>query len=61
MGPVDAAQAVKLVRPVMAVPMHFGTFPVLTGTAEQFRAELKKIGLEKLLRQMKVGETVLWQ
>jgi len=61
MGPVDAAQAVKLVQPVMVVPMHFGTFPVLTGTAEQFRAELKKIGLEKLLRQMKVGETVLWQ
>ena len=36
MGPVDAAQAVKLVKPMMAVPMHFGTFPALTGTAEQF-------------------------
>lgn len=61
MGPVGAAQAVKLVRPMMAVPMHFGTFPALTGTVEQFRAELKKQGLEKFLLQMKVGETITWQ
>lgn len=60
MGPVDAAKAVNLVKPMMAVPMHFGTFPALTGTAEQFRAELKKLGLDQLLRQMKVGETLVW-
>lgn len=61
MGPVDAAQAVRLVKPKMAVPMHFGTFPALTGTAEQFKAELEKIGLAGVLRQMKVGETLLWK
>lgn len=61
MGPVDAAKAVNLVKPMMAVPMHFGTFPALTGTAEQFRSELKKLGLDLLLRQMKVGETLTWQ
>jgi L-ascorbate metabolism protein UlaG (beta-lactamase superfamily) len=61
MGPVDAAKAVNLVKPMMAVPMHFGTYPALTGTAEQFRAELKKLGLELLLRQMKVGETLVWE
>lgn len=61
MGPVDAAQAVKLVNPAMAVPMHFGTFPALTGSVEQFRAELAKLGLEKVLRPMQVGETILWQ
>jgi L-ascorbate metabolism protein UlaG (beta-lactamase superfamily) len=61
MGPVDAARAVKLVKPKMAVPMHFGTFPVLTGTAEEFRAELKKLKMEKVMRQMRVGETVIWQ
>lgn len=60
MGPVDAAKAVNLVKPMMAVPMHFGTFPALTGTAEQFRAALKKLGLDLLLRQMKVGETLVW-
>lgn len=60
MGPVRAAQAVDMVRPKMAVPMHFGTFPALTGTPQQFSDALKKRGLQKLLRQMRVGETLLW-
>lgn len=60
MGPVDAAQAVRLVRPMMAIPMHFGTFAALTGTVEQFQAELKKYDLEKFLLRMKVGETIVW-
>ncbi|NVN98125.1 MAG: metal-dependent hydrolase [Geobacteraceae bacterium] len=60
MGPVGAAAAVKLIMPKMAVPMHFGTYSVLTGTAEDFRTELKKLQIEKLLRQMKVGETITW-
>jgi L-ascorbate metabolism protein UlaG (beta-lactamase superfamily) len=61
MGPVDAAKAVNLVKPMMVVPMHFGTFPALTGTAEQFLTELKKLKLDPLMRQMKVGETIFWQ
>ena len=60
MGPVGAAAAVKLVMPKMAIPMHFGTFPALTGTVADFRAELKKQQIEKLLREMKVGETIIW-
>ena len=36
MGPVRGARAVQIVMPKMAVPMHFGTFPALTGTLEQF-------------------------
>lgn len=60
MGPVMAAKSVSVIRPSMAVPMHFGTFPVLTGTVERFRAELDKYGLGLLLRQMKVGETLIW-
>lgn len=61
MGPLRAAQAVDLVRPKMAVPMHFGTFPALTGTPQQFSEELKIRGLHKLLRQMRVGETLRWR
>ena len=61
MGPVRAARSVEMIRPKMVVPMHFGTFPVLTGTAEQFRSELRKYGLELLMRQMKVGETITWK
>jgi L-ascorbate metabolism protein UlaG (beta-lactamase superfamily) len=61
MGPVTAAKSVGMIRPKMAIPMHFGTFPILTGTADQFRQELDKLGLGSVFRQMKVGETLVWQ
>ncbi|GAC1645925.1 MAG: metal-dependent hydrolase [Acidobacteriaceae bacterium] len=32
MGPKEAAHAAKLLQPKWLVPMHFGTFPVLTGS-----------------------------
>ena len=58
MGPERAAEAVKLVRPGMVVPMHFGTFAVLDGTPEAFSAALKKQGAKARLRVMKVEETL---
>ena len=58
MGPARAAEAVKLVTPNMVVPMHYGTFPVLTGTPEMLERELKKRKLESKLRLMKIGETI---
>jgi len=58
MGPARAAQAVKLVTPNMVVPMHYGTFPVLTGTPEVLERELKKRKLKTKLRVMKIGETI---
>ncbi len=58
MGPVGAAKAVKLVGPKMTIPMHYATFPVLTGTPEVFGAELKKLGVKTQLRVMRVGETI---
>jgi L-ascorbate metabolism protein UlaG (beta-lactamase superfamily) len=58
MGPVRAAEAVKLIGPKMTIPNHYGTFEVLTGTPERFGDELKKIGAKAELRVMKVGETI---
>jgi L-ascorbate metabolism protein UlaG (beta-lactamase superfamily) len=58
MGPIRAADAVKLIGPGMAIPMHYGTFPVLTGTPDAFGEELKKRGVKTELRVMKVGETI---
>jgi L-ascorbate metabolism protein UlaG (beta-lactamase superfamily) len=58
MGPARAAEAVKLVGPRTAIPMHYGTFPILTGTPEAFDRELKKRNAETKLRVMRVGETV---
>jgi L-ascorbate metabolism protein UlaG (beta-lactamase superfamily) len=59
MGPIRAADAVKAVNPrSVVVPMHYGTFPVLTGTPEEFGRELKKRDVKTELRVMKVGETI---
>ncbi len=58
MGPKRAADAVKLVRPRTVIPQHYETFPVLTGTPEEFSRELKKRGLDTELRVLKVGETI---
>jgi L-ascorbate metabolism protein UlaG (beta-lactamase superfamily) len=58
MDPKRAADAVKLVDPRTVVPMHYGTFPVLTGTPEEFERELKERGVKAELRVMKVGETI---
>jgi L-ascorbate metabolism protein UlaG (beta-lactamase superfamily) len=44
----------------MVIPMHYGTFPVLTGTPEAFGKELKKRGVKTALRVMKVGETIIF-
>jgi hypothetical protein len=38
-----------------------GVFYCQTGTPEQFKAALGKYGLDLLLRQMKVGETLTWK
>lgn len=58
MGPKRAADAVKLVDPRTVIPMHYGTFPVLTGTPEEFDRELKKRDLKTDVRVMKVGEAI---
>jgi len=58
MGPARAAEAVKLVKPQTVIPMHYGTFPILTGTPEAFDRELKQRQAEAELRMMRIGETI---
>jgi L-ascorbate metabolism protein UlaG (beta-lactamase superfamily) len=40
MGPEDAAEAAKMWGVKTVMPMHYGTFPALTGTVEAFRKAL---------------------
>jgi len=57
MSPREAAYACKLVTPKYAIPMHYGTFPVLTGTPAEFKELTKDIeGLEVL--ELLPGETL---
>ncbi|MBN2730928.1 MAG: metal-dependent hydrolase [Balneolaceae bacterium] len=37
MGPEEAAMAVDMVRPKLAIPIHYGTMPVLTGDPDEFK------------------------
>jgi len=46
MSPYEAALACRLLQPKKVIPMHFGTFPALTGTPEQLRERLGGLGIE---------------
>jgi len=37
MGPRDAGMALDLIGASMVIPVHYGTFPILTGTPEELR------------------------
>lgn len=57
MGPREAAKAIRLLNVKHVIPMHFATFPVLTGTPAQLRDMTQDIsGLE--IHEMKPGETI---
>ena len=46
MSPVEAALAVKLLGIPRVVPVHFGTFPILTGTPADLRERTADLGVE---------------
>jgi L-ascorbate metabolism protein UlaG (beta-lactamase superfamily) len=56
MGPKEAALAVRLLQPKVVLPLHFGTFPPLTGTPDNLAA-LLDAGVEVV--RWTPGETVL--
>jgi L-ascorbate metabolism protein UlaG (beta-lactamase superfamily) len=58
MSPVEAALACRLLRPSRVIPMHFGTFPPLTGRPEQLREFLGDLRTE--VWALKPGEPVEW-
>lgn len=58
MGPKEAAYACRLLEPKAVVPMHWGTFPLLTGTPQDLAHELKAGGLGVELIAMQPGETI---
>jgi L-ascorbate metabolism protein UlaG (beta-lactamase superfamily) len=46
MGPGGAARAAKMLGVKKVVPVHYGTFPILAGTPDELRAELRAVGCE---------------
>ena len=58
MGPVRAADAVKMVQPDVVIPMHYGTFPILTGTPAELADALKRNGSRAKMTVMRVDQTL---
>lgn len=57
MDPREAAYACQLLRPQYVVPMHYGTWPVLTGTADDFIGRMKDQPQVKVM-VMKPGQMI---
>jgi L-ascorbate metabolism protein UlaG (beta-lactamase superfamily) len=55
MGPAQAAKACELLGVKQVVPMHYGTFPALTGTPDALRALVEPKGVRVL--ELTPGET----
>lgn len=58
MSPREAAVACKLLRPAKVIPMHYGTFPALTGTPAKLAELVADISTE--VWTLEPGKTVDW-
>lgn len=58
MDPRQAAYALKLIRSKYAIPGHYGTFPILSGTPAKLREHLQEFGVECEVIELKPGESV---
>jgi L-ascorbate metabolism protein UlaG (beta-lactamase superfamily) len=59
MGPREAALAVELLGVREVLPIHFGTFPILSGTPDQLRDELEARSLGDVqVHALQPGQTI---
>ena len=58
MKPAEAALAARSLMVTTIVPMHFGTFPALTGTPAELETALKRLGLHTRVVEMKPGQEI---
>lgn len=58
MDPRQAGYALKLIRSPYAIPCHYGTFPILTGTPEALVAACAEFGAHTEVIALKPGESV---
>ena len=58
MGPREAALACKFLGLRQVVPIHYGTFPVLTGTPAAFAGEVGALGIDCEVIELAPGGTL---
>jgi L-ascorbate metabolism protein UlaG (beta-lactamase superfamily) len=59
MSPHEAAHAVRLLRPARVIPMHFGTFPPLTGRPDQLAERIRDVP-ETTVVTLEPGKPYSW-
>lgn len=57
MGPKEAAKAAKILGVKTAIPVHHSTFPLLTGTPEEFSRYCSELGIRA--HPLSSGESIL--
>ncbi|MCB1035360.1 MAG: metal-dependent hydrolase [Acidobacteria bacterium] len=57
MDPQQAARACRFLGVREVIPVHWGTFPVLTGTPDQLEAELRNLGVNCRVVKLQPGES----
>jgi len=57
MGPKEATKAVEIIKPKVVVPMHYGTFPVISTSPEEFSKLVKICCPEVEVIILKPGES----
>ncbi len=57
MGPVDAARAVKLIKPKVVIPMHYNTFDIIKQDAKEFVKRVKKAAPKTKVVVLSPGES----
>jgi L-ascorbate metabolism protein UlaG (beta-lactamase superfamily) len=58
MKPAEAALAARYLQVRTIVPMHFGTYPALTGTAAELQLEIQRNGLSTRVVSLEPGQEV---
>ncbi len=57
MGPKEAAKAVELIEPDVAIPMHYGTFPPIEQDPEEFKREVERLDVDTEVVILEPGES----
>jgi L-ascorbate metabolism protein UlaG (beta-lactamase superfamily) len=42
MGPLDALEAVKMLKPKQVIPMHYDTWPLIAQNPDDFKVEVER-------------------
>lgn len=54
----DAARAVGFVKPIVAIPMHYDTFPPIKADPMKFQEHINRLGGDARVEILKPGETL---